>query len=327
MRPPVLPAVLAMMLLSHPLAQADDDRRRGPDRDRGRNHDRSLPHRDPPQASVAGWGKLRTRAQGMCLDAAGWAAKGNADALLWACNNDPDHVWLFAPTGEIKNAESGLCLTTADRPGKGGPRGDQRGDDVGVDRCDGSRSQLWTVVPRARGSFEVRNGRRGLCLDVDGRRGAQGDNVLLWSCDGGIDQTWGWDPVSAPPPRIAQRPGHEPPYGRRGPPQIRPMDPPAFQALLTAIRGGSFSSNQMAVIEEAAAYHHFLVAQLREIVKSLSFSANQVRAVELIAPRLVDPQNGFTLFDAFTFSRDQERVKRILERARQAQPQAPPGTR
>ena len=66
------------------------------------------------------------------------------------------------------------------------------------------------------------------------------------------------------------------------------------------------------------------MAQLREIVQSLSFSANQVQAVELIAPRLVDPQNGYTLFDAFTYSRDQERVKRILERAHEAQAQAPP---
>jgi hypothetical protein len=315
MRPFVPPAVVVVMLLSYPLAQAHADR------GRGRHH----PGREP-EASVAGWGKLRNRAQQMCLDAAGWAAQGSANALLWSCNNDPDHVWFFAPTGEIKNAESGLCLTTADRPGKGG----QRGDDVGVDRCDGSRSQLWTVAPRGRGSFEVRNGRRGLCLDVDGRRGAQGDDVLLWACDGGVDQTWGWEPVSQPPPRTAYRHPGPSPRPRRGPAVIQPMDPPAFQALLTAIKRGSFSANQMAVIEEAAAYHYFLVAQLREVVRSLSFSANQIRAVELIAPRLVDPQNGFTLFDAFTFSRDQEQVKRILERARQnqAQAQAPaPGRR
>ena len=313
MRPIVLPAVVVTMLLSYPLAQAHDDRDRG----RGPHH----PHREQAaEARVAGWGKLRNRAQQMCLDAAGWAAQGSANALLWSCNNDPDHVWFFAPTGEIKNAESGLCLTAADRPGQRGPK---RGDDVGVDRCDGSRSQLWTVAPRGRDAFEVRNGRRGLCLDVDGRRGAQGDDVLLWACDGGVDQTWGWEPVSQPPPRTAYRPSHPGPRVRRGQqPVVQPMDPPAFQALLTAIRGGSFSANQMAVIEEAAAYHFFLVAQLREIVKSLSFSGNQVRAVELIAPRLVDLENGFTLLSAFTFSRDQEQVKRILERAREAQTQA-----
>ena len=117
-----------------------------------------------------------------------------------------------------------------------------------------------------------------------------------------------------------------------GPVRTADWAPPAFQALLDAIKsasksspGTTFSANQMTVIEQAAGYNHFLVAQLKQIVTTLSFSANQVRAVELIAPRLVDPQNGYLLFDAFTFSGDQQQVKRILDQARQTPPPPPFG--
>jgi hypothetical protein len=31
---------------------------------------------------------------------------------------------------------------------------------------------------------------------VAGSAGARGDNVLIWRCDGGRDQTWRWEPIS-----------------------------------------------------------------------------------------------------------------------------------
>jgi hypothetical protein len=301
-------SALLLLLLPQPLAWAHGDRQPG--------WGRSPAHRDPPAPAPGGWGRLRNGVKQMCLDAAGWAAGGSANALLWGCNNDPDHVWFLAPTGEIKNAVSGLCLTPAQGPGwKGG----RKGADVGVDRCDGSRSQSWSAVPSGRGAFELRDGRRGLCLDVDGRSGVQGDDVLLWACDGGADQTWTWEPVPPPPAPIARDQREGGPHQRRGPPAVQPITPAGLQSLLRAIRGTAFSANKMAIIEEAAAYHHFLVVQLGDIVRSLSFSGNQVRAVELIAPRLLDPENGYTLFQAFAFSGDQEKVKLILEQARQAQ--------
>jgi hypothetical protein len=157
---------------------------------------------------------------------------------------------------------------------------------------------------------------------VEGRRGAQGDNVKLWSCDQGVDQTWGWEPVAQPPPRVVFRQPHQPPRVHPGPPPIQPMDPPSFRALLGSIRHATYAANQLSVIEEAAAHHHFLIVQLRAIVGALSFSATQVRAVEILAPRLVDPENGYQLLEAFSFSGDQEQVRRILARHRRSQPPA-----
>jgi hypothetical protein len=102
------------------------------------------------------------------------------------------------------------------------------------------------------------------------------------------------------------------------------MEPGSFQRLLGAIRAASFSAEKRRVIEQAAAANFFLVAQCKDIVKSLSFSADQVRAVELIAPRLLDRQNAFELYDVFTFSADKEQVQRILDRTARAEPAPPP---
>ena len=62
------------------------------------------PYRPPPprlpfrgEAPPAGPGRLRNRAQNMCLDVRGWSAQGDGNVLLWDCNGDPDQVWSFTP--------------------------------------------------------------------------------------------------------------------------------------------------------------------------------------------------------------------------------------
>jgi hypothetical protein len=294
--------VLTALLLSGPLAHAE---RGAPG-----------PHRRAagPMGAPAGPGRLRNQAQRMCLDAAGWAAPASANVLLWGCNGDPDQVWSFRPSGELVNAANGTCLAVANGRGV-------QGADVGIDRCDGSRDQRWRLIDVGGGAFELHNQRRELCLDVNGREGAQGDDVLLWACDGGADQTWRWEPA-APPVPIARRP--PPGEPRHAPPRIQPMDPPTFQRLLAAIKEASFSEEQTSVIEQAASSSFFLVAQCKEVVKGLSFSADQVRAVELMAPKLLDREHAFELFGAFTFDADKEQVKRILERTARVELPVPP---
>ena len=74
-------------------------------------------------------------------------------------------------------------------------------------RCESLDDQRWKLVPRGHGTFELRNVKRGLCLDVNGRAGARGDNVLLWACDGGADQLWSFEAYAprAPAARPSRR--------------------------------------------------------------------------------------------------------------------------
>lgn len=254
-----------------------------------------------------GQGLLRNQAQGMCLDIAGYAARGDGNVLLWRCNGDPDQVWSFSRNGELTSALDGRCLDAAGYDGA-------RGANVGVYLCEGRPDQQWTMVPRGRGVFELRNAQQGMCLDVNGRRGAEGDNVLLWHCDGGRDQLWTFEPVPVRRPPVVTQPP-PPAYPPPPPPVYAPMDQASFQALLDAVGNEAFSKNKLDVIEHAASAANFSVAQVKSIIEALSFSADKLRALELTATRIVDRQNAFQIYASFTFSSDKARAKEILQRA------------
>ena len=263
---------------------------------RPRGGGRGLP---PPP----GTGRLRNAAQGMCLDVAGWAARGDGDVLLSECNDDPDHVWSFTRSGELRNAQNGTCLDAAGYDG-------QQGANVDVYRCESMDDQRWKLVPRGRGTFELRNVKRGLCLDVNGRAGADGDKVLLWACDGGADQIWSFEayaprPTPPPPPELEVPPA---------PPAPPAMAEGPFRVLVGNVRGESFSDSQVAIVEQAATRNHFRVDQVKSLIDLVAFSATKLRVLELCAPHIVDGENAFTLFDAFAFSADQEQARHILRR-------------
>ncbi len=312
----------------------------------GTSAEAQRPHRGgralPPPP---GTGRLRNAAQGMCLDVAGWAAQGDSNVLLWECNDDPDHVWSFTSNGELRNTLNGTCLDVAGYAG-------EQGANVDVFRCESLDDQRWSLVARGRGAFELRNVKRGLCLDVNGRAGARGDKVMLWACDGGADQLWSFEAYTPPPrpvyqpqrppgpppgPMVAprRRPGDPPPPPMRElevpqpspppPPPVavprerasqrwRPMEDGAFRALAGSVRNESFSDSQLAVVEQATARNYFRIAQIKSLIDVVAFSATKLRVLELCAPHVVDPENAFAVFDAFTFTADKEQARHILRR-------------
>jgi hypothetical protein len=229
--------------------------------------------------------------------------------LLWECNDDPDHVWSFTSEGELRNTLNDTCLDAA------GYKGEQ-GANVDVFRCENLDDQRWKLVPRGQGTFELRNVKRGLCLDVNGRAGGRGDDVLLWACDGGADQLWSFE-AYAPGPRPAYRPLMRPdptPAPTRMAEGPRPMAEEAFHALVAAVRNASFSDSQLAVIQQAVTRNHFLVGQVKDLIDLVAFSATKLRVLELGAPRIVDPENAFAVYDAFAFSADKAEARKILHR-------------
>jgi hypothetical protein len=92
------------------------------------------------------------------------------------------------------------------------------------------------------------------------------------------------------------------------------MEPEPFRVLVQAIKSEGFSENQLNVIEQASGRNYFRVAQLRAVLDQLGFSATKLRALELVSPRLVDPENAFTIYDAFAFSADKDQAREILKR-------------
>jgi hypothetical protein len=316
--------LLAAAVALTTLTAARADAQGGPPQWRGR----------PPEAGMGlpmGTGRLRNEAQGMCLDVAGWSTRGNANVVLWECNDDPDQVWSFAPSGELHNVLAGTCLDAAGYDGA-------QGANVDTYRCEGLDDQRWTLVPRGNGVFELHNLKRGVCLDVNGKAGARGDNVMLWKCLGEPDQMWHWEPYAldgrrrpeprptAPrqlPPEQMVPPPPPQPYPQesrrhdhdRDRDRARPMDDEPFRRLVATVQNERVPRSQVGLIELAAGRNYFVVGQVQTLLSLLAFPPTKLRALELCAPRLVDPENAFSLLQAFTFTADKEQAKQILHRS------------
>lgn len=94
----------------------------------------------------------------------------------------------------------------------------------------------------------------------------------------------------------------------------QPMDPNQFDELIKAIKAEGFPSGQMGVVESAARDNHFLMVQLKEVIESLSFSADRMRVTEIMAPRVLDRKNLHTLYSAFDFESEKDKVRSIFQR-------------
>ena len=101
------------------------------------------------------------------------------------------------------------------------------------------------------------------------------------------------------------------------PPPVAPLPPPVidnenFDGVIDAIDDQSFSQDKLRVLEDAASTHWFRVDQVTRILDQFPFSNDKIRALELCAPRLVDRQNTFKIYNSFTFGNDKARARKIL---------------
>lgn len=93
------------------------------------------------------------------------------------------------------------------------------------------------------------------------------------------------------------------------------MDEPSFAALLGRVHAASFSSDRIGVVQMAAPHSLFTADQARRLVAAMTFSSERTQVVDLVVPRLVDPENGWMIADAMTFASERFHVQRVLASA------------
>jgi hypothetical protein len=119
-----------------------------------------------------------------CLDLAGGSAADGAQAILNTCTAADTQSWTVASDGTLRAL--GKCLTTDGGAGANGTR-------VQLRACDGSAVQRWTAQPGG----HVVNGQSGMCLEDSNASTADGNPLIIWTCnDGDAGQRWtvpaGW---------------------------------------------------------------------------------------------------------------------------------------
>jgi hypothetical protein len=92
-----------------------------------------------------------------------------------------------------------------------------------------------------------------------------------------------------------------------------PLSPPEFAGLVRAMGREPYTDARLGLLERTADSAWFMVGQAGQLIDLFARSADRVQVVELVAPHLVDRENGYHLLDRFPYAADRARVRWILE--------------
>ena len=92
------------------------------------------------------------------------------------------------------------------------------------------------------------------------------------------------------------------------------MSKAEFQQLKANVDEESFADDQLSVVRIAARSKYFSIGQLVELLSLFSFSEDKIEVVEIVYPKVVDPDNAHNLLKAFTYSDDKAKVERIINK-------------
>ncbi|MCE9667636.1 DUF4476 domain-containing protein [Myxococcus stipitatus] len=106
---------------------------------------------------------------------------------------------------------------------------------------------------------------------------------------------------------VMPRPPPPPPQ-----PVIRPMSDGPFMRLNEAISREAFKDDKMRVLTMGLNDNYLLVSQVTRILEHFQFSDDKLAAVRFMKNRILDTENNYLLFNAFTFSQDKKKLQDIL---------------
>lgn len=94
--------------------------------------------------------------------------------------------------------------------------------------------------------------------------------------------------------------------------EMKIMSDRDFSDLCEKIKSEGFESDKIYVIQLAAKYNRFTVAQLITLINLMSFSNDKIEVVKIVYPNVIDKYNSHLIINEFTHSSDKERVKKII---------------
>lgn len=96
------------------------------------------------------------------------------------------------------------------------------------------------------------------------------------------------------------------------PPPPSPIAAGRLADITRQIDGEAFSKGKLRVLSDASGWAYFTSAQIVGLLGHFTFSSDKLAALRMLAPRLLDPQNGYRIYKAFTFDSDKKKAHRIL---------------
>lgn len=262
-------------------------------------------------------GRIVNVSTGRCLDVhTPDIGTNGARIQVWDCHGKDNQIWRFDGPQLITQAD-GRCLDVH------GPDFDRNDGHVQTWSCHGKDNQQWSVepmraaqpVPMPAAARDVEAGPLWNNADADrkcpavcspGKWNGQWRTTIQgrMSVCGCVGEAAPWPHGSAN--------NDEPERANTAGP--RPMSDRRFDDLLQAMKAEGFPSSKLSVLEAAARDNYFVIAQVKRVVEAFNFPSDRLRAVEIMAPRVVDRRNAYSLYSAFDFDSEREQARAIFDR-------------
>ena len=94
------------------------------------------------------------------------------------------------------------------------------------------------------------------------------------------------------------------------------LDDASFSKLYNKVKKASFDDNKFDLIEVASLGCYYSCAQVVRIMKIFPFDDEQLKALRMMAPHIVDPQNAIVIYQLFSFDSEKQKVGEILSSSR-----------
>ena len=94
------------------------------------------------------------------------------------------------------------------------------------------------------------------------------------------------------------------------------LDDASFSKLYNKVKKASFDDNKFDLIEVASLFSYYSFALLIRIMKIFSFDDEQLKALKMMAPHIVDLQNTGLIYQLFSFDSEKQKVGEILSSSR-----------
>jgi hypothetical protein len=96
--------------------------------------------------------------------------------------------------------------------------------------------------------------------------------------------------------------------------RVRAMRDKDFDMMVGIVKNASFDDKKIDVMRVACIGGYFSSRQCAKLLSLLSFDDNKIKALEVIASRLVDTNNADDIVKEFSFSSSKDKAVSILQR-------------
>lgn len=94
------------------------------------------------------------------------------------------------------------------------------------------------------------------------------------------------------------------------------LDDASFSKLYNKVKQASFNNNKFDLIEVASLGCYYSCAQVVRIMKIFPFDDEQLKALKMMAPYIVDLQNTGLIYKVFSFDSEKEKAEGIIRNSR-----------